>query len=332
MLPIFLCNNNLENKNINKNSKKNETQLIFENINSNLSFNKKNVLLSVVIEYSWEKIFPFVKSLINAKIQNCDFVMFIRKLSKSVINYLRSFGIVIYEIEENPNIKIFSLRWKIYSKFLKNNKSKYNLVLSVDIRDTIIQNDLFSLYKKFDSFLAFSFEDATVDKLINNNWIIDKYGIEIFKKIRNEKTVNAGTVWGTVDKFIEFADILWERLSIFPEAIDQTVINYLIYHERILHNFLRFSDLNGPVMTIGLTKKGNIKIDSENNIINYKGNIASIVHQYDRHRNIKILIKNKYCPELIYKRNIKNGFILSIIFSILMIIYLIKVKYKKKFI
>ena len=85
-------------------------------------------------------------------------------------------------------------------------------------------------------------------------------------------------------------------------------------------------------MTIGLTKKGNIKIDSENNIINYKGNIASIVHQYDRHRNIKILIKNKYCPELIYKRNIKNGFILSIIFSILMIIYLIKVKYKKKFI
>ena len=257
--------------------------------------------------------------------------MFVHGVSQKVNNILKSFGIIIYEIPENLiNMKIFNIRWKIYSDFLKNNIDKYNIVLSVDIRDTIIQSDLFSLYDNSKPFLAFSYEDATVERLIYNGWIIDKYGIEVFKTIKHERTINAGTVWGTITIFLEFSNLLWDRLSMFPEAVDQTVINYMIYHEKILNNYLKFSSLFGPVMTIGLTKKDNILLDSENNILNYNGKIASIVHQYDRHRIIKKVIRSKYCPELTYKMNIKKIFILSEMFSFILLVYLLREKNRNK--
>ena len=331
IISIILCNININNNKSDLNTKNNKNKIITKYKTANNSIHKKNVLLSLVVKYSWEIIFPFIKSFVNSKIPNCDFILFVQNISKSVVNKLKSFGIIVYHIPNNfKNTKIFSLRWKIYSEFLKNNVDKYNLVLSVDIRDTIIQKDLFSLYESFEQFLAFSFEDGYIYKLINNDWIINKFGMRLFETIKYERIINAGTVWGTIKIFIEFANILWDKLSIFPEAIDQTVINYLIYHEKILHKYLKFSDLDGPVMTVGLTKKGNLSLDSENNIINYNGKVASIVHQYDRHKYIKINIKNKLCPELIDKKNIKIIFILSEILSVILLTYLIKEKHKKR--
>ena len=330
VISIIVCNLKFENKTINSVGLINKVWSINGNKSSNIIY-KKNVLLSLIIGYSWDIIFPFIKSLIKAQISNCDFIMFVHEISQTVNDMLKSFGIIIYEIPENlRNMKIFNIRWKLYSDFLKNNIEKYNIVLSVDIRDTIIQSDLFSLYYNSKPFLAFSYEDATVDRLINKEWIIDKYGIELFKTIKHEKTINAGTVWGTINIFLEFSNILWDKLSAFPESIDQTVINYMIYHENILYNYLKFSNLFGPVMTIGLTKKGNIILDSENNILNYNGKIASIVHQYDRHGIIKKVIRNKFCPELTYKRNIKKTFIFSEIFSIILLVYLLKEKNRNK--
>ena len=97
------------------------------------------------------------------------------------------------------------------------------------------------------------------------------------ESICNERIINAGTIWGTLNQFLEFSNILYQKLQIYPEAADQSVVNYLIYHEKILKDSLKIiSDEFGPVMTIGLTKRKNINLDSKNNILNYKGQVASI--------------------------------------------------------
>ena len=96
-----------------------------------------------------------------------------------------------------------------------------------------------------------------------------------------------------------------------------------------------FSDNFGPVITLGLTKREYINIDIENNILNFNGKVASIVHQYDRHKDILNLIFEKLCPELINEKNIKiNIIIIFFLVQIICIICFIKllmfIKQQKK--
>ena len=262
------------------------------------------MILSVIVKYSWETILPFIKSVMRANINNCDIVVFFKEVSKRIVDTLQSFGIITYNISEKYTGIPNNYRWKLYSNYLKDNKNKYNLVLCVDIRDTIIQNDIFKLYENHKSFLAFSYEEAKIEKIIMKNWIINTFGIQLFNSINKQYTINSGTVLGSLDIFIEFTNIIWPKLLQYSDVIDQVVINYIIYHEKILDKYLIFIDQYGAVLTLGLTNRKNIILDYQYNILNKNGIIASIVHQYDRHKDIKKLIKYKFCPEFYYYRYI----------------------------
>ena len=138
--------------------------------------------------------------------------------------------------------------------------------------------------------------------------------------IENERNINCGTIWGTINDFIFFSKIIYKNLLIHF-SVDQTILNYLIYVENILKNrTIIFSDEYGPVLTLGLTKRNKIKLDSENNILNFNNQIASIVHQYDRHKDIKKIIKQKYCPELNYNKKIFFLFMMNQTFMLMLLL------------
>ena len=217
---------------------------------------------------------------------------------------LKSFGINIHEISDKfENIIIYNYRWKVYNDFLKKNRNKYQFVLSIDLKDTIIQKDLFTLYPHNEHFLGFSYEHAQLKEGYTGKRILEIFGTELYEKIKNEKIINAGIIWGTENEFFKFSKFLWEKLLIYTQADDQCIVNYLYYHEKIFKDFIIFSDKDGPVITIGLTQHDHIKLDSQNNILNSRNQIASIVHQYDRHKDIQSKVKEKYCPELIKANN-----------------------------
>lgn len=295
--------------------------------------NDKNVIIGVIENYSLYTILPFFKSLISINFHNCDIVMFVRNVSHSLINYLKNIGVVIYKI---PNIyrdiPIISVRWKMYIDFLKAKKNEYKLVFSADIRDTFFQKDVFKYYENHEPFLGVAIEDGTLDEECNKNWILDFVGEKIHKILKNERIICVGTIWGTLDKFLEFSKIFWEKLSAFPKSIEQGIANYLFYYEKIAKDSLVKSDNYGPIMTIGLTDSKNIILDNNNNILNFKGEIASVIHQYDRHYDLMIKITNKYCPELLILDEIKSKFnILRFrqLLQLLLIILLLKVITKK---
>ena len=194
---------------------------------------------------------------------------------------------------------------------------------------------MFSLYEKYEELLGFSYEDLTIDNSIYRNSIIELFGINILNKIKNKRIINAGTVWGTINAFIQFSHILYKKLLELseksPKSNDQSAVNYLIYHENILNNCTKIiSDEYGPVLTLGLTLRKNIRLDKSNNIINYNGYIASIIHQYDRHPDIKKKIIEKFCPELIRNKIIIKFFIILQLFVIILYlkskIYLYRIK------
>ena len=315
---------------------KNDKSIINNSSLIEIPFKKKNIILSVLENYSWEKIITFIKSFIKANFQNCDIVIFVRNISISIINKLKSFGIIVYVVPEKfKDFEITICRWKIYLDFLENYKEKYNLVLSVDIKDTIIQGDIFPLFEKNKPFLALSYEDGTFEENPNKKWMVNIYGIYFQKTIENKKIINAGTIWGTLQKYLEFLNILWVNLLKHQNPVDQTIVNYLIYHDKILNDSIIINDNYGQVMTLGLTKRENIVLDAENNILNFDGKIASLVHQYDRHKDLKIILKEKFCPEYLESfHKMKNNRILFFLlefftFSLLMKSLLILHKQKR---
>ena len=291
------------------------------------SFNNKNLIITILTRFKWKKILPFLKSLIKTNLQNCDVIIFVKEVKISIIKNLKSFGINIHEISDKfENIPIYNYRWKVYNEFLKKNRKKYNFVLSVDLKDTIIQNDIFEVYKDYKHLLGFSLEDAPLWYGFHGPRILEIFGQKLYQKLKDEKIINAGTVWGTEDEFFKFSQILWKNLLIYPQAEDQTMLNYLYYHKQFFKNVTIFSDNCGPVITIGLTKRNYINLDSENNILNSGNQIASIIHQYDRHKDIQVKIKEKYCPEFIYEQNhFINTIYFFIILEIVTILFSIKI-------
>ena len=57
-------------------------------------------------------------------------------------------------------------------------------------------------------------------------------------------------------------------------------------------------------MTIGLSNRSNIIIDKNKNILNFRSEIATVIHQYNRKPDIVKIIEDKYCPELLINKQI----------------------------
>ena len=272
------------------------------NIVSNNEKNyKKNVILGIIQNYSFAQILPFFKSFIKTNFHNCDIVIFIRSVSMVIPNYLKSIGVIVYEIQKKfKSISVINLRWKLYINFLKRNRHKYKLVMHCDVRDTLFQKDIFQYYENYHPFLCIALEDGNLNQAVNKRWIVNYIGPEIHKKIQNERIICIGSLLGTIDIFIEFSNYFWYKLMKNKTSIEQGIANYIIYYEKKFKNYLIKSDNYGPIITIGLSKPESVIVDSEDNILNFKGEIAAIIHQYDRKKNITMKILNKYCPELIY--------------------------------
>lgn len=296
--------------------------------------NKKNVILGIIHNYNLNRILPYFKSLIHANISNSDIIMFVRKVSPTVINYLKRNNVLVYHIPDYyKGIKPNHIRWKMYSQFLEEKKNQYNLVFSADVRDSIYQKDFFSYYENYSNFLGIMLEDGTLEHKFSKKHIIEFMGKHKHEIIKNERIICMGTLLGTLEKFLDFSKILWNTLKLnrFPKS-DQSVANCLFYLDNVFKDFLVKSDNYGPIMNIAISKFENIKLDFEDNVLNYKGEIAAVVHQYDRKKFLteKIIMKYHYQFSDIFKSGLDIDII--IIFCIVIVLRLIKLtKYNKKY-
>lgn len=304
--------------------------LICSNIKRrNIQTLKKNLIIGAVKNYKWKIVAPFIKSYAMSNIKNCDCILFISNISKYTINKIKSSGIIVYNIPEKyKNKSIINYRWKLYEDFLISNSYKYNLVMAVDVRDLFFQKDPFQHYMGKKSFLGVALEDGTLSQGINRIWLIKAYGKDLHRTIQNKRIICVGTIWGTIDKFIEFSNILWKLLdsewSLKHKVIEQAVANFIIYHDKMFNDCLvKSENIDGPIMTIGRTKKKDIYLDLNDNILNKKGEVAAVIHQYKGKSKILKKVFNKYCSEIIDDK-VRNYYIL-IFFLIFIIFILIKI-------
>jgi hypothetical protein len=301
------------------------------NETENSNYKKKNLIIGAIRNYNWQIVAPFFRSYLNVGFKNCDCVMYVGNMLEETIEKIKECGVKVYPIPEKySNLSLINYRWKLYEDYLNENNGKYKLVLTADLRDSIFQKDLFKLYENHKPFLGISKEDLYLSEGMNREWLETAYGVDVAKSLRNKRIFCVGTLWGTVDKFIEASDMLWKKLgsewSVKLNVIEQSVFNYLIYVEHFLSDYLVISDnASGPVMTIGSTHYKYITFDSDDNILNEKGEVAAVVHQYERKPYVTRKIVNKYCPEFNVDRSdiIYKTFIIINIYSLIIIIIFI---------
>ena len=268
-----------------------KTNNIEVNPNNNLTIIKKNLIFGVILNLDWKAIAPFFISFQKAHFNNCDCAMFVKNLSQETINKIESFNMTIIKMQRSIKVRLVNYRYKLYEDFLRNNSEKYNLILSIDVRDSFFQKDIFKYIENIKSFLSFAIEDDYLSEISNKDWIIDAFGYQVYNDIKHKRIICGGTILGSLDKIIELSSIVWKILdqSTYSREnqTDQAVINYIIYYKKIFANdtIIRNENKDSPILTLGVAKNDSFIIDSENNILNIKGEIPAIVHQYDRHKN-----------------------------------------------
>ena len=289
--------------------KTNENQDIFETLNPNnsnpkrrLDASKKNLIIGAVINYDWHSVRPFFKSFEAVGFENCDCVIFVGRISQNTINKIESCGVITQNIpSEYFKMNSNKMRFKVYLDYLNDNLDKYNLILHVDTRDVVFQQDIFQLYGRKEPFLGLALEDGFMNEVVNRGWFKYAFGEDIYKEVENERVICSGTIWGTADKFFNLINQIWEILKRGPSNLnlhDQSALNYIIYHKKTYDDCLiKTETKDGYILTLGLAINKSFSFDSENNVLNEKGDIVALVHQYDRKIEIATKLRKKYSYE-----------------------------------
>ena len=317
--------------------------IIFIGVIYKLKKVKKNLIIGYIYKYPWLRVKNYFISLIKVGFKNVDVVMFIKDVPQNTIEILKSIGVILYPMPDSQYLSNNCLRWEVYANFLKENKDKYNMVLHTDVSDTIFQKDVFQFYNSKNPFFGVSEEDITLDEKINKNWILTLCNESEYNNyFANRKVLCAGLVIGTPDKFIEYNNSIM-KMAHGKSNGDQRFLNYLVYHDNLFNDCIIIkNNSNSHLMHIGETKRKRIILDNNDNILNYNGEIASVFHQYNRHKDIVEKMNQKFNDEdlnkTIYKKSqqdknilskkeiIKFCFIFLIIFIIIfmIIIYIIR--------
>lgn len=267
----------------------NEEGLTLEQVSQS---SRKNLLIGSITNYSWEDVAPFFNSYVQAGFENCHCVMFTANISEDTLSKIHSCGVETIPIpEEYLSGQIVIYRFKLYHEFMLKVKGKYDMVLTADVRDVIFQRDLFGLCDSSRPFLGIALEDGTLSETSDTKWIVDSYGQELHSTIMNERIICMGTVWGTASEFTAFVGELVKEMEAVPNPNDQGSANVILYSKKMFAEILRPStNYDGLVITVN----HDLALTPEGDMLNGAGEIAAVVHKYDRFPKLVNVVQHKF--------------------------------------
>jgi len=168
-------------------------------------------------------------------------------------------------------------------------------VLMADTRDVIFQKDP-SAHLPHEGFHAF-LEDASMTLgscPYNSSWIREGYGEEGLMELGDYPISCVGTSCGDYESVLRYLRVMvGEVKRIQPKTRlpqDQAAHNAVIRRQVLPHIW---ANEKGEVYTVGYCPRGSVQI-VEDQIVNRAGRVPTVVHQWDRHPNLKELVERKW--------------------------------------
>lgn len=272
--------------------------------------NKKNLILTIIQNYDYPFVEPFIKSLKDTG-YNGDLIIYVSenvsKTTKFLLKKNRAKLILFRDefpfIKQEDNlfegiprtISINNFRFLFYLEFLKRNTYIYENVLLTDVRDVIFQKEPFQSIEK--NKIYFFLEDCKQtfeNSELNFLWYKDAFDLESAKSILLKTVSCAGVTIGNSNLIIEYLEYIKEKLMFRNElnwGLDQGIHNGYIYN-RYAKNFEVIDNSFPMVLTLGACIK--YKFNDLGKLVNDNNEVYPIVHQYDRIQSLMTFFKKKY--------------------------------------
>lgn len=267
--------------------------------------NKKNVLLTY---YSNIKNIDGIKVFINSikKIKHKSFDVVIFDASDETNTELDNFlnkqtTVNVIKIAKEINC-LFIDRFLAYKNYIE--KSNYDNFILTDITDIYFQKDPFLDLEKDTEYLYLISENILIkDAPWNFNIIKNLYGQEIADALEHKKVINSGVIAGSKNNIINLCDAIVNEYNLINKPFigaDQGILmkiayldtKYDIIFKTAPHIFciimaVFFYYPNKLIRHFGVNISNSIITDQ-------KRNLYSIVHQYNRNKNLEKAVIDFY--------------------------------------
>ena len=256
-------------------------------------------------KYYSKKNYSFELDFIFSKIGILSSSKKIGKNTKKIIKVLSSIVVSL-----DPRMKkdfIYFLGLPHVSRFfdyhdylLVNDYFKY--VMLTDTRDVIVQKNPFENEL---SGLFLGMEDARTligQDSFHIKWISDVYGKNYLNSISTQQISCAGVTLGDYNSVLDYLNVMLTEFMNLPyykmvrSNYDQGIHNKLLYSNKFKD--VKFCNpLQSIISTIGIVPRQEIFMNDKNEIIDINGKPSTIIHQYDRHKDIEKVLIHKYLAE-----------------------------------
>ena len=261
----------------------------------------KYTIVSSLTNYGVEQIRPFVES-INRSGYKGEKLMLVYDVSVEVINYLDANGWLI--VQGVPQQHIILQRFRDMYALLSQYET--DVIIWVDVKDIIFQKDPTEWLNMWMQRDILAFSESL--KFGDEEWARLNAGTSFpmeWESLQHEEIYCAGTIVGKREAIRDlFIDIYrWSLTTANPQQLaDQAAYNILIHMHQWKDKVQYVKQQEGFAAQLHLKlKKGDTlpytevlpTIDGDE-IKNSKGELYTLVHQYDRNEELKKIIENKY--------------------------------------
>jgi hypothetical protein len=212
---------------------------------------------------SWSRFWPRIRPLITLPVGNVvrRFIL-ARILNLALVRYLHA------------------------QDFLKRNQGRYANVLFTDVRDVVFQDDPFRDPLPGDMVAFLETTDMLIGvELVNTGWMRENYGEQMVSKLAGKRTSCCGTVMGTSEGMETYLEAFAAQIMGLPSiahGADTSVHNVLV-HDVLRERVRLVENLAGAVGTIGADASNQLSLDTRGLIVNQRGVLVPVLHQYDHH-------------------------------------------------
>jgi hypothetical protein len=183
-------------------------------------------------------------------------------------------------------LNVYCVRYPLYYLYLAGKEERYENVMLTDVRDVIFQRNPFDFPNKGELCVFLEDErERLVDCRFNTLLINHGYGETVLKEIGENLISCSGVTIGGYAAIMRYLELMVDqmiRMKGHPIGMDQGVHNFLLYKEKLTGARV-FANDSGPVFTMGKTVDLPTKFNQEGMVLNKAGEIANVLHQYDRH-------------------------------------------------
>jgi len=273
----------------------------------------KNCILSLMSGYKTsDSILPFVKSVKNVYGDSgVDLIILYKDISDNILEDVRkvlpnvkleNYDFLFDKFNIDRNQSVYNIKYIVIYLYLKNIlKESYNYILLSDINDVYIQDDIFTK-PGLNDINFFAEKLALKECYCNLNWYKSCYQTHNTDSNLHKKVVNNGVILAKQSSILKYLKVFIDELckKIIESKIsqaDQAVLTYCVHNyfntweEVTVHNMpnkfcVHLSQDNDHGLLGMVTKISSNKIE-------YLGLYPSIVHQYNRSKELIKFVTDK---------------------------------------